>query len=285
MLPDFTKRRGSVLRRLDGSFRLVLLGLLLLGVIHLANAVAMGQRLDGLMIANSFYGVLAYYAVMLGSARCWLPALSRMPYPILFLLAGLPVLWLCWQVVLAFLPPRQLQSVLEWPRLMLMAGYNVFKMTAVASAGMAVELWFAGQRDTRRAALVFTTAGGLGAILSILTLIEAHGVAPFAERDSPFFISLPGLVFYLCFAVLLVGLGLGLLSAWDRWSRLGRLPLQLLLVIGGLALPIYVFHGMVILGRNLLATLGMPAAFALLTTMGLFLASMALSGRWLMYFS
>ncbi|MFC3169440.1 AMP-binding protein [Paracoccus fontiphilus] len=281
MLPGFAEKRASVLRRLNGSFRLVLLGLAVLGAIQLADLLARGQTIDGLAVANSFYGVLAYYALMLGTARWWLPALARLSQPLPWLLVGLPLLWICWQLVPSLLPYQQMQSLLEWPRLMLVAGYSVFKLTAIASAGMAVGLWFAQQRDTGRAALIMMVAGGLGSVVMALTLIEAHGIDPFGDRDSIFFTSLPGLIFYLSLAVLLTGIMLAALSSWGTWPAPVQLPLKLLLVVGGLALPIYVFHGLVIPGRDLLASLGVPDGLALAVTMGLFLASMALSGRWL----
>lgn len=281
MLPDFAERRASVLRRLNGSFRLVLLGLAVLGAIQLANLLVQGQPLDGLSVAHAFYGVLAYYAVMLGTARWWLPALARLSQPLPWLLAGLPLWWICWQLVPPLLPQQQISSLLEWPRLMLVAGYSILKLTAVASAGMAVGLWLARRRDTERAALIMTVAGALGSLVMALILIEAHGIDPFGHRDSPFFTSLPGLIFYLSLVVLLTGVMLALLSAWGDWPRPVQVPLKLLLVIGGLALPIYVFHGLVIPGRDLLANLGTPDTLALMVSMGLFLVGMTLSGRWL----
>lgn len=286
MLPDFARRRGSVLRRLGRSFQLVLVGLAMLAAIRLANLVLRGQPVGGLEIANAFYGVLAYYAVMLGTARWWLPPLARLARPVPWLLAGLPILWVLWQVVPSLLPPHQLQSLLEWPRLMLGAGYNVFKMSAVAAGGMAVGSWIAGQPDSRAVARLLIIGGTLGMALTALSLLEGNGVAALANRGSPVFTSLPGLVFYLSFAGFGTGLFLRLLLSWDLLSPWLRMPLKLLLIIGGLALPIYVFHGLVIPGRDLLDTIGIHGGLALIIPMGLFLLVMAWLGRrlWRMYF-
>ena len=286
MLPDFAARRGSVLRRLGGSFRLVLTGLALLAAIRLGNLALRGQPIGGLEIAHSFYGVLAYYAVMLGTARWWLPPLARLARPIPWLLAGLPVLWILWQTVPALLPADQLQSLLEWPRLMLVAGYNVFKMSAVAAGGMAIGLWIAGQPDSRNAARLLLTGGALGMAVTVLSLLEADGAGAFVSRGSPVFTSLPGLIFYLSFAGFMTGLFLRLILSWDGLSAPLRAVLKLLLVTGGLALPIYVFHGLVIPGRQMLNALGVQGGMALAIPMGLFLLSMAWLGRrlWRMYF-
>lgn len=286
MLPDFTRRRESVLRRLGASFRLVLTGLALLAAIRLANMVLEGLPVGGLDIAHAFYGVLACYAVMLGTARWWLPPLARLERPIPWLLAGLPVLWFLWQTVPALLPADQLQSLLEWPRLMLVAGYNVFKLGAVAAGGMAIGLWIAGQPDSREAARLLLVGGALGMVLAGSSILEADGIGALAHRGSPLFTSLPGLIFYVSFAGFSTGLFLRLILSWNGLPAPLRGALKLLLVIGGLALPIYVFHGLVIPGQDMLNALGLEGGLALAIPMGLFLLTMAYLGRrfWRMYF-
>lgn len=286
MLPDFAQRRASVLSRLQRSFQLVLLGLALLAAIRLTNLALRGQPIGGQQIGNAFYGVLAYYAIMLGTARWWLPPLSRLSRPIPWLLAGLPLLWVVWQLMPVLLPTHQLHSVLEWPRLMLVAGYNVFKMTAVAASGMAVGLWFAHQSDSRAAARLLLIGGGLGMVVTALSLIETNGGMAFTNRGNPLFTSLPGLIFYLSFAAFGTGLFLRLLLSWAGLPVWLRGALKLLLVIGGLALPIYVFHELVMPGRELLEAIGIHAHLVLAIPMGLFLLVMAYLGRrlWRMYF-
>lgn len=286
MLPDFSLRRQSVLRRLGRSFQLVMIGLTVLAAIRLGNLILRDQPVGGMYIAQAFYGVLAYYAIMLGTARWWLPLLAHLARPIPWLLAGLPVLWILWQVVPHLLPADQLQSLLEWPRLMLVAGYNVFKMSAVAVGGMAIGLWVAGQPDTREVARLLLIGGGFGMAVTALSLLETNGAAALASRGSSIFTSLPGLIFYLSFAAFGTGLFLRLILSWDRLPAALRNVLKLLLVIGGLALPIYVFHGLVIPGKDMLNTLGLGGGLALGIPVGLFLLVMAYLGRrlWRMYF-
>lgn len=286
MLPDFARKRASVLQRLGASFRLVMMGIVLLAIVKLANMAVRGEDIGGLQIAHAFYGVLGYYALMLGTARWWLPALARLRYPVLWLLTGLPTLWLLWQIVPVFLPQNQLQSMLEWPRLMLVAGYNVFKLTSIAAAGMAVGVWLYWRKDSPKASRLLTVAGVLGVALTIMASLEAYGPEVFLLREGVVFTSLPGLVLYLSIAVAGVGVFLALLLAWERLSAALRLPLKLLVVVGGLALPIYVFHGLVIPGRNLLVAFGMPGSAALITAMSAFLIVMGYAGRrlWRMYF-
>lgn len=286
MLPNFAQMRASVLQRLYSAFRLVLLGMVLLAALKLGNLAVRGQPIGGLQVAHGFYSVLGYYALMLGTARWWLPPLSRLSRPIPWLLAGLPVLWLCWKILPMALPGQQLDSVLEWPRLMLVAGYNIFKMTAVAAGGMAVGLWFAAQTDTARAARDLAYGGVIGMTISLMTMIEAHGFGFLQNRNSGAFTSLPGLILYLSLAAALTGIFLILLQKWSRLAWLFRVLLQALVVAGGLALPIYVFHGAVIPARDLLLGLGLGGGLTLAIPMGAFLAIMAYLGHrlWRMYF-
>lgn len=286
MLPGFAEKRESALRRLSASFRLVMLGILLLAGIKMANLLLRGEPIGGLQIAHLFYGVLGYYALMLGTARWWLPLLARLHHPIPWLLAGLPILWLAWQIIPQFVPSQQLQSVLEWPRLMMVAGYNVFKMTAVAAAGMAAGLWLSKQKDSRDASRKLILSGGFGIILALMIIVEAYGADDFLRRGSPIFTSLPGLILYISTAVFGTGLFLLALMAWERMGRVSRLPLKLLIVIGGLALPIYIFHGLVIPGRDLMSGLGVPKILSLPLAIGGFLVVMGYAGRrlWRMYF-
>ena len=291
MLPRYRQDPESVRRRLTSSLRLVLIGMGLLAAVKLALVAVEGQPLDGLAVAHAFYSVLGYYALMLATARWWLGPLSRLRHPALWLVFGLPVLRLAWKLMPVILPRDQLASVLEWPRLMMVAGYNVFKMTAVASGGMLAGLWLSRQTDSRVAAGMMAAAGGSGIMLAVLSLIEAHGTGAFLTREDPVFTSLPGLVLYVSLAVAGVGVFLSLMLRWEGLgqSAAGRAlcgGLQVLVVTGGLALPIYVFHELVIPGRDLLAAAGLDGALALALPMALFLGAMLLSGRrlWRMYF-
>ncbi|WP_299852801.1 hypothetical protein, partial [uncultured Roseovarius sp.] len=57
-----------------------------------------------------------------------------------------------------------------------------------------------------------------------------------------------------------------------------RGTLQIMIVIGGLALPIYAFHGIVIPLKDILVVLGLPDAIALLLPLGAFFAVMIYLG-------
>ena len=261
MLPDFEGRRALVMSRLRRSGVLVLVGLLLGAAVHLLITTARGGSITGLTLAHSFYGVLTYYAVMLLGAPLWLPALARLRHLELWLLACLPGMWILWQIAGSILPAQQ--SFAELPRLMLAAGYSLFKLTAVAAPAAAVGLWMRRQPADGATVRLLLTAGAITVALSLGTMIEANGLAGIADRRGVAFTSLPALTLYLGAAVLFAGLFLHLSTRWNRLPAALRMPAKALMVIGGLSLPIYVFHGLVIPVAELLRLSGLPGMLAL----------------------
>jgi hypothetical protein len=287
MLADFDQKRDSALTRMRSSFRLVAGGLVLLGLTKLALALLKGDEIGGLKLGQAFYGVLAYYTIMLGTARWWLPALARIREPMIPLLAISLGSWVLWQITGPLIGPAQWHNPLEWVRLMLQAGYNVFKMTSVAAAGTAVGYWLARETDAARAGQRLLILGALGAAFTLFTMVETKGAQVLLTRGGDgVFTSLAGLAFYLSVAMLFLGSGIGLLRFWPVLPGLLRHVLQFLIVIGGLALPIYVLHQLVMPLRNILVQLGLPGSIALALSMGSFLILMGYAGRrlWRMYF-
>ena len=71
-------------------------------------------------------------------------------------------------------------------------------------------------------------------------------------------------------------------SAWHYLPGLLRRILQFLIVVGGLALPIYVFHGLVIPSKDILVLAGIASTPALAIPMSAFLAAMGYGG-WRLY--
>ena len=69
------------------------------------------------------------------------------------------------------------------------------------------------------------------------------------------------------------------LPFWVRAGRMMRGALHLALTVGGLALPVYVFHQFVRPSRDILVELGLPGVLALALAMGSFLFLMFYLGR------
>ncbi|MEO3417075.1 AMP-binding protein [Roseovarius sp. CAU 1744] len=276
-LPGYALNKPAVRKRLRLSFWLVLSGLTIMAVFHLTHFALRGDTITGLGVALSFYNILAYYVLAFLTARYWLDYLSAGDNVIfralLVCVLGMPVYWLA-----TIVAPGRLDSILEWPRLMAVAGYSYFKISAFVFAGIAAGHWYGQQADSQKASRVFALGGAFGMAFAMIVGADALPEAAFVTRGSPFFTSLIGFVFYFFLVIFLVGGFEILLRGWTGLGRVTRGILQVMIVIGGLALPIYAFHGVVIPAKDILKILGLPGAIALLIPLTAFLALMGYSG-------
>jgi hypothetical protein len=253
------------------AFWLVLAGVMLQALVFFVQAVLLGHEITGLLIAHVFYGVLTYYLLMTATVRLWLPALARLTWPVSGCLLLAFVSWLCWHGAREFIPNVQQTNLLELPRLMLRAGYSVFKLGAVTLAGIAAGTWIYRQDGPHRITRGLLLAGGLGTAVCLGLLTEAYGPGMFL-RNAAQFTSLPGLALYGFLSMLLIALFMRLTAVWHELGRLAQLPFQGLIVLGGMALPIYAFHQVVRPARDILVLSGVGEGVALAASMGTFLA-------------
>jgi acyl-CoA synthetase (AMP-forming)/AMP-acid ligase II len=286
MLPDYLNRRASVAKRLRSSLLLVLAGLVVTGGADLVLQAVDGQPLDGRTVAGAFYNVLAYYTLALIGARLWLGFLARRGDPVSWALGLAIGSWMLWWGAEALLP-TPLDSLLEWPRLMLVADhYSIFRVSAVVFAGLAMGYRLARQ-DAATGARDLMAAGGFGVALSLLAGLDILGPDALSGRSGPFYGGALGAVFFASAAFLMLGGAIAALRAWGRLPRPAGALLRGLIVIGGLALPIYAFHRVVIPVKDILVAAGLHGGVALLIPMGIFLALLAYGWRRLrrMYFA
>ena len=272
MLPVFRERRAAIVRRTRVSLLFVLAGLAMLAGVHIALMAAGGMPLTGRTLAVSFYGVLTFYAIALATAPVWLAGFAALSRPMTGLILAVPLLVWAWQMMPALVPGAVQENVLELPRLMLIAGYNVFKMGALTCAGIALGYWLSLQTDTQRLARPLLGLGAFGGVLCLMALMQTAGPQMLAERAHPGYVSITGLSFYVFLSIFVLGGSLALTGHWYRLPGLLRRALQLLIALGGLALPVYVFHGLVIPLRDLLVVGGLGGGVALVLPMGAFVA-------------
>ncbi|WP_300019936.1 AMP-binding protein [uncultured Roseobacter sp.] len=269
MLPYADSRPQAVYHRMHRAFWLVMIGVVLQAAVFGLRGVQLGNPVSGLLISNVFYGVLTYYAIVLATGRLWLPLLARIKAPVQTCLLLAFGMWLSWIVARDLITDVQQYSLLELPRLMLSAGYSIFKLGAMTLAGVALGSWIYTQNSPELIARRLLFVGSLGTVFCIGLLSEAYGVGIFF-RNAGEFTSLPGLAFYGCLCTLLMGVFLYVTAVWHRIPLLLCLPLRGLIVLGGMALPIYAFHQIVRPARDSMVLLGMPDMAALGLAVGVF---------------
>lgn len=280
LLPRFPSQRNAVLSRMTSSAKLVALGLSVMAGVILLVRFQKGVPIDGQQVAFAFYNVLCYYLLALLTAPIWLPLLARLPAKPLTFAALAFLFWLGWQAAGVLITKTPQSSLLELVRLMSGAGgYNVFKMTMFVCMGAAVGTWIAYAEDLTDLRRQLLCVGALGCAIFSAALFETYGNTALSGRKNPAYMSVSGILLYGSLVMVLAGLSLSVMSRWTTLSAPLQMPFRILIVIGGLALPIFVFHGLVIPAKDLLElSLGLPASIAVSLPMAAFLLAMGYRG-------
>jgi len=278
MLPDYREREVSVRFRLRRALLLVGIGLLLIVATRLTLFVLGGQEIDGFALSNAAYNVLTFYLIMLATAPWWLRHVATWRRRTFGLLLSSLVLLGALLLAREFITQEQQRSLLELPRLMTVAGYSVFYMGAISVFGMAAGYWIAQTAETAHVSKTMTFTGILGAGFCMLVLVQFYGMAALGERGSPALNSIPGLFFYGSLMLLVFGLALRMTMFWQTLGAALKGMLKAAIIVGTLALPIYVLHGLVLPVRDILVLVGLSGALALMLPMSAFLLVMGIAG-------
>lgn len=273
MIADFDERKEVYLKRIRLNSILIFGGLTALAAIKFAAAQINPDIVPKSSVTVYFYNVLLFFGLAMASSPLWMPAIARIKNnvtAILLIVAGLYVMGVGAEIVFQRDP---MANPLELPRLMMVAGYNVFKMSAITLAGIAVGLMLINMSSHKRAIEVFTLGGLLGIVLCAGTMFEIRGIDAFAKNpDLALIGSGLGVTLYVSYATLCLGILLWLFDRFDQMPLPVVFPAQMLVVFGGLAFIIYVAQGYVIPTMNLLIGLGVGGTIALAAPMAVFLA-------------
>jgi hypothetical protein len=145
----------------------------------------------------------------------------------------------------------------------------------MAFLGIAAGVWLSRQKDLRSASgqLIAAGAGGLGLI--ILMAFETYGPGAFSARNSQLYNTILGWVMDYAFALIFIGGMMRVIAGWAGLRSVPRHLVQGLIILGGLALPIFAFHRIVIPLKDILVGLGLREGLALLPPLVAFLAAFA----------
>lgn len=261
MLDGYPQNRYSVRKRQRFSLLFVFTAMVVIAVIRQAIAAAAGVELTGRSWGEAFFNVLGFYLLALLSVPLWL----RLLHGRVFLVAavGVPSLWVLWILAGVIIGHDHWESPLEWVRLMLMAKYSYFSMTALVLVGVLIGSWMMAARDIGLFVRQAVLGGGLVLASGLIIAVETHGGRVLIDREAEFWSGFTGVVIYGGFTALFLGGAVWLLERWERLSAPLHLLAKLLILLGGVALPVYVLHELVIPLKSLLILLGLPGSLAL----------------------
>jgi hypothetical protein len=278
-LSGFPANRLLVRRRLFIASALVLCGLVLTALGKMARDMLAEDPIVPGGAAEAFSDVLMFYFLALASMIVWLALLSRGKRVLAATVALAIGFWLTYLVAREMLAAEPLDAAHRWLVTNLVGKYGYLKLSGVVLCGMAAGLALRQSRDPVAASERLLVLGSLGAAGCLLAAAEVFGLGALTWEDAVFFDTLLGAGFYIGVVVGLLGLMLKVTAAWWALPAAARAVTRIVIVIGGLALPIYVFHIVASpVSRDILVVLGVPPAAALAIPMGLFFAAMGYLG-------
>lgn len=268
MLNDYPSNRRSTHRRLSVSLTLVATGMVLLSVTDLADRAIAGQRIGGLEIAQSLYSVLAFYLLALLTIPLWLRLLAGRVVPVV--LFATPLLWGLWLLANTAISQTVQPSLLEWPRLMAQAKYSYFHMMAYVLVGCALGWHMFSLARPQAIAFQFSAFGAALLIVGLAAIVATGGLEILVDRTAAGWNGPWAFVLYTGVVSIAVGSATQILLNWHNLSAAGRMPARLLILFGGLALPIFVFHEAVIPLKDILIRVGLDGHISLGLTLAMF---------------
>ncbi|HEY0214442.1 MAG TPA: AMP-binding protein [Paenirhodobacter sp.] len=277
MLDGYPQNRFSVRRRQLFSLLFVFLAILMIALIGQTLRIASGVEMTGRSWGEAFYNVLSFYFLALATVSLWL----RLLHGRIFVVAAVsvPILWGVWLLAQLVIGHDYWESPLEWVRLMFVAKYSYFPMMALVLAGVALGSWMMRVSDlslfVRQAALI----GGVLLACGLIMVIEIWGVGVLIDREAPFWFSFLGVMIYVGFTALLLAAAVWALGRWTELPLGLHLLAKGLILLGGLALPVFAMHELVIPLKNLMLLTGLPGVIALAVPMAGFLAAIVY-GMW-----
>lgn len=274
---DQNNRTGqsNIIQRIRSIFILVLLAWLLLSSVHLIENLLNRHAFTGLLLGNSFYNILCYYLLAIASIPMWRSWLRKIPFSHVVSAVGIALsFWLIHQGVVAFLPSEQLNSVLELPRLMLVAKYGYFRVGTAAFLGIALGCWLRSVTVDEICRTMIPVGAGffIAGLLTTLDFMSGH------QLEQVKAVPLSMVFWYFGAEILFLSFIVSFMRFKQQRSDLINIFLNVLIVMGVLALPIFAFHGIVIPVKDILVNLGVAGKVALALPLGVFLVCFLYGG-------
>ncbi|NRA29599.1 MAG: AMP-binding protein [Parvularculaceae bacterium] len=273
MIVDFDERKQVYLQRIRRNSALILGGLTALAAVKFAAATFNADIAPKSNITVYLYNVLLFFGLAMASSPVWMPLIARMKNNVMGILLIVACFYTLGVVAEALFQGPPMASPLELPRLMMVGGYNVFKMSAITLSGIAIGLMLINMSSHQRAVEVFVLGGLTGILLCAGTMFQIRGIDAFSmARELQLIDTGLGVTMYISFATFCLGALVWLFGHLNKVPGLLVIPIQVLVVFGGLTFVIYISQGFVIPAMDLLVGLGVGGTLALAAPMGVFLA-------------
>lgn len=256
-------------RRIKPILLLVLSAWLLLSGLRLVEKILDGEVVTELLLANSLYNVLCYYVLAIASIPVWRHWLNKVQRNIVHVsIAASFLAWFFHLLAISLISSAQLDNFFELPRLMLTAKYSYFRMSTAVFMGVALGYWLRQNQSIKEISHKLTLLG-LGFFFSgFATTLEFLSWQQITELS---IVPLSMVFIYLGIASMLLGGVVHLIHKKKATPSFAATLVNFFIVLGVLALPIYIFHGAVLPVKGILVHLGLTKTIALAVPMSCFL--------------
>jgi hypothetical protein len=265
----FKQNPAHVKRMLNFGLLLVGISVAVSSILEVASAAAKGKALTFTSVSVAPYNSLLYYFLALATAPLWFRFVARFRHTVAATLGLMVTFYVAHRIGVGLLLYREQTGPLQLLRLMLVAKFSYFNMSIGALSGMALGIHLAQRRGIDGMPRPFALAGALLALSGLGVLFVERGqlAALYDGADM-------GLWRWLFFIGAVLAVAGGLSEVVSRSSRLPtpvRNALNLTAALGQCALPVFVFHKVVLQIKALLDATGLPDAVAMLIPLTAFI--------------
>ncbi|RQP26340.1 amino acid adenylation domain-containing protein [Piscinibacter terrae] len=271
-LPRYASEPQAATKTLRQAMWLVIGGVFVRAAFDIGMLVSNGVALDSTLFFTSFYSALLYYAIALATAPWWFRLITRSSnvYRTVFLMAV--AAHFIYQGFQWLFLEQQRTGFVELMRLMVVAKFNYFNMSAGALCGLAggyyLHEWSQGKHALSDLSQRLGLAGLAATVFGLGLLYQSTG--SFEQIQNAAIMPLWKWIFYGGTVLLMASLLSVALNAHERLPAPARVGFNLLGVLGQLSLPIFVCHNLVLRIKGLLVHWGMPGGPALIIPLAMF---------------
>jgi acyl-coenzyme A synthetase/AMP-(fatty) acid ligase len=248
-------------------------GILMTGIVGNLERLVTDQPTTFTDFTNSFYSVLTYYWLMSLTLGLWFRWIAPRANPAIWAVMAGVFSYALHFALFAPLAGRQAEGLAEFALLLVAAKYAYFNLASGTLFGVAIGILLRRSPGADLGRMGLVPAGLTGIVLGLVLSFHMGDAASWLVWPVPTNPIWRRLAY--CGAVLLLLWGmLHLARRYNAAPMVGKYPARGLAIVGLLAFPLYVTHGLVIPLKEIIhATTGLTEAHASALSLALFVAS------------
>ncbi len=242
--------------------------ILLLAVMTIGEDLIDGKAITSTVFFNSFYSALMYYLLAIATMPLWFKVIAATKYHILACIALALVMFIAYRLAMGLLVGKEFTGFVQLCKLMAVAKFNYFNMSVGALGGVALGLHLKHNAHLSGLPSTYAMVGAALLFAGAVLYLSTGDIGRWLQRSPG--ISLWMWIFYggcicSCYGAFLV-----LIRNDARFGSALQGAIRWVEMAGQCALPIWIFHHLIISLKDLLDQVGVPDLIALVIVLALF---------------